>query len=38
MQGETGRWVHLKSANNMAMSGLAHEKPLVELDRPFLLI
>jgi len=39
-KGETGGggWVHLKSTNSMAMSGLACNKPLVEPDRPFLLI
>ena len=39
-KGETGGggWVHLKSTNSMAVSWLARKKPLVEPDRPFLLI
>ena len=32
-----GGWANPEGANSMAVSGLGREKPLVGVDRPFLL-
>ena len=33
-----GGWANPEGANSMAVSGLGREKPLVGVDRPFILL